>query len=57
MRREGRDPLPDHAGVVNLINMSSWGVLSWVYPVWESLGFMDLGDYVLPHFREVFKEL
>ena len=26
----------------------------WVYPVWDSLGFLDLGDYFLPHFREVF---
>ena len=32
----------------------SWGVLLWVYPVWDSLGFVDLGDYFLPHFREVF---
>jgi len=32
-----------------------WGVLPWVYPVWDSLGFLDLGDYFLPHFREVFK--
>ena len=32
----------------------SWGVLPWVYPVWESLGFLDLGDYSLPHFSEVF---
>ena len=32
----------------------SWGVSSWVYPVWNSLGFLDLGDYFLPHFREVF---
>ena len=31
-----------------------WGVLPWVYPVWDSLGFLDLGDYFLPHFREVF---
>ena len=31
----------------------SWGVLPWVYPVWDSLGFLDLGDYFLPHFREV----
>jgi len=38
---------------VNLINMC-WGVLSWVYPVWDSLGFLDLGGYFLPHFREVF---
>ena len=32
----------------------SWGVLPWVYPVWDSLGFLDLDDYFLPHFREVF---
>ena len=30
-----------------------WGILPWVYPVWDSLGFLDLGDYFLPHFREV----
>ena len=38
---------------VNVISMS-WGVLPWVYPVWDSLGFLDLGDYFLPYFREVF---
>ena len=32
----------------------SWGVLPWVYPVWDSLGFLNLGGYFLPHFREVF---
>ena len=32
----------------------SWGVSPWVYPVWNSPGFLDLGDYFLPHFREVF---
>ena len=32
----------------------SWVVSSWVYPVWDSLGFLDLGDYLLPHVREVF---
>ena len=32
----------------------SWGVSSWVYPVWDSLGFLDLCDYFLPHFGEVF---
>ena len=32
----------------------SWGVSPWVYPVWDSLGFLDLGDYFLPHFREIF---
>ena len=41
---------------VNLINYVnvSWGVSPWVYPVWDSLGFLDLGNYFLPHFREVF---
>src|SRR5574341_413063 len=39
---------------VNLINMCLGGVSPWVYPVWDSLGFLDLGDYFLPHFREVF---
>ena len=32
----------------------SWGVSPWVDPVWDSLGFLDLGDYFLPHFKEVF---
>ena len=32
----------------------SWGVSPWVYPVWDSLSFLDLGDYFLPHLREVF---
>ena len=32
----------------------SWGVLPWVYPVWYSLGFLELGGYFLPYFREVF---
>ena len=32
----------------------SWGVSPWVYPLWDSLGFLDLGDYFLLHFREVF---
>ena len=32
----------------------SWGVSPWVYPVSDSLGFLHLGDYFLPHFREVF---
>ena len=31
----------------------SWGVLPWVYPVWDYLGFLYLGDYFFPHFREV----
>ena len=33
--------------------MSS-GVSPWVFSVWNSLGFLDLGDYFLPHFKEVF---
>jgi len=32
----------------------SRGVSPWVYPVWDSLGILDLGGYFLPHFREVF---
>ena len=32
----------------------SWGVLPWVHPVWDSLSFLDLVGYFLPHFREVF---
>ena len=32
----------------------SWGVSPWVYPVWDSLGFLDLGDCFLPHLRDVF---
>ena len=32
----------------------SWGVLPWVYPLWDSLDFLDLGGYFLPYFREVF---
>ena len=32
----------------------SWGVSPWVYPVWDSLGFLDLGGYFFSHFREVF---
>ena len=38
---------------VNLNNMC-WSVSPWFYPVWDSLGFLDLDDYFLPHFREVF---
>ena len=32
----------------------SWGVSPWVYPVWDSLGCLDLGGYFLSHFREFF---
>ena len=28
----------------------SWGVSPWLYPVWDSLGFLDLSEYFLPHF-------
>ena len=34
--------------------MCLWGVSPWSYLVWDSLGFLDLGGYFLPHFREVF---
>ena len=29
----------------------SWGVSLWVYPVLDSLGFLDLSDYFLSHFK------
>ena len=32
----------------------SCAVSPWVYPVWDSLGFLDLGSYFLPHFGDVF---
>jgi len=32
----------------------SWGVLPWVYSVLDSLGFLKLDGYFLPHSREVF---
>ena len=32
----------------------SWGILPWVYPVWDSLGLLDLCGYFLPHIRKVF---
>ena len=32
----------------------SWGVLSWVHLVWDSLVFLNFGGYFLHHFREVF---
>ena len=37
---------------VNLINMYLGVFL--LYPVWDSLHFLDLGDYFLSHVREVF---
>ena len=27
--------------------------VSWVYPAWDSLHFLDLGGYFLSHIREV----
>ena len=38
----------------NLIIMCLWRVSPWVYPVWDSLHFLDLGGYFLSHVREVF---
>ena len=32
----------------------SWGVLPWVYSVWNPLDFLNLGGYFLLHFMEVF---
>ena len=32
----------------------AWAVLPGVYPVWDSLGFLNLDGYCLSHFREVF---
>ena len=31
----------------------SWHVSPWIYPVWDSLCFLDLIDYFLSHVREV----
>ena len=33
----------------------SWGVLPWIYPVWDSLAFLDLNAYFLHHSGDVFK--
>ena len=33
----------------------SCGVSLWVNSVWDFLGFLDLGGYFFPHFKEVFK--
>ena len=32
----------------------SWCVSPWIYPVWDSLCFLDLIDYFPSHIREVF---
>ena len=32
----------------------SWHVPLWVNPVWDSLGFLDLGSCFLSQVREVF---
>src|SRR5574337_1090302 len=40
---------------VNLINMClGCFALGFALSVWDSLGVLDLGNYFLPHFREVF---
>ena len=32
----------------------SWRISPWIYPVWDSLCFLGLIDYLLSHIREVF---
>ena len=32
----------------------SWHVSPWIYPVWDSLCFLDLIDYFVSHIKEVF---
>ena len=32
----------------------SWRVSPWIYPVWDSLFFLDLINYFLSHIMEVF---
>ena len=32
----------------------SWCVSPWIYPLWNSLQFLDLINYFLSHIREVF---
>ena len=39
---------------INLINVCLRMFSSWVYPVWDYLGFLGFGGYFLPHFRENF---
>ena len=34
--------------------MCVWHVSPWIYPVWDSLCFLELIDYFLSHVREVF---
>ena len=41
----------------DVFDLVSWEVLPCVFPVWDSLGFLDLRDYFLPHFRQVFNYL
>ena len=33
----------------------SWHVSPWIYPIWDFLGFLDLGGYSFPHVKEVFE--
>ena len=35
----------------------SWHVSPCIYPVWDSLGFLDLGGYFLPHVTTTTKSL
>ena len=39
---------------VSLISMCLWHVSPWIYPVWDSLCFLDLIDYSLFHVGEIF---
>ena len=39
----------------SLINMS-WRVSPWIYPVWDSLHFLDFINSFLSHIREVFND-
>ena len=32
----------------------SWNVPLWVNPVWDSMGFLDLGNYFLSQVKEIF---
>ena len=41
-------------GFINLFNICLRIFLSWIYPVWDYLGFLDFSGYFLPHFREIF---
>ena len=38
----------------SLIKYVLWHVSPWIFPVWDSLYFLDLINYFLSHIREVF---